>query len=484
MTEAIETSPNARELLKLKLPEADVSSGQPWGDDVLERKELAARLTNLIRTQSAPFTISIHGNWGTGKTFLLKRWQRDLEHENFNAIYFNAWEDDFCNDPFLAILGQMSDYFKGSTLNSLASQAINIALPLLQKNALSILNKTTGITLELEDSQQKTPVDEYLDQRSRKDQLKQHLTDLSTTVVKETGHPLIFIIDELDRCRPTFAIELLERVKHIFDIQNMVFIFGINRDQLCVSLESEYGHIDSDEYLRRFFDIEFTLPNVDTGLYCRHVMERFGLNDYFESLSTEANSRVHSEEYRALYNSFPRIWGDLGLSLRDIDFCVGTIAMVGKNLEHRHYMYPLVLGVLIPLKLMNPELYRRFIQRKCLASGVIDYIDGILSEQRFNGSETTSLDYIEAYLYFAENVNSFGTSETPTAISQLNLLSEGLDLTAPEHLSARLKKVDQSRIQNILGVIQAEENRLWNYSVDIIGNLAKLIDLHQALIRK
>ena len=91
MTEAIETSPNARESLKLKLLEADVSSEQPWGDDVLERRELAARLTNL-RTQSAPFTISIHGKWGTGKTFLLKRWQKDLEHENFKAIYFNAWE--------------------------------------------------------------------------------------------------------------------------------------------------------------------------------------------------------------------------------------------------------------------------------------------------------------------------------------------------------------------------------------------------------
>ena len=484
MTEAIETSTNARELLKLKLPEADVSSEQPWADDVLERKELAERLTNLIRTQSAPFTISIHGNWGTGKTFLLKRWQKDLEHEDFKAIYFNAWEDDFCNDPLLAILGQLADYFRESTLDTFATKAIEIALPLLQENLLGVMNKATGLTFKLPDAKEQTLVEEYLEQKATKDELKQHLSELSNAVVDETEHPLVFIIDELDRCRPTFAIELLERVKHIFDIQNMVFIFGINRDQLCVSLESEYGHIDSDAYLRRFFDIEFTLPNVDTGLYCRHVMQRFGLSDYFTSLSTEANSRVHSEEYEALYNSFPRIWGDLGLSLRDIDYCVGTIAMVGKNLEHRHYMYPLVLGVLIPLKLLNPELYRRFIQRKCFASEVIDYIDGILSSQRLDRSETTSLDYIEASLYFAENANSFRTSGTPTVITQLNLLSEGLDLTAPEYLSARLKKADQSRIQSVIRVIQAEEGRLWNYSVDIIGYLAKLIDLHQALIRK
>ena len=81
--------------LRLKLPEPDVSAEEPWGDDVLERAQIAAKLTNLIRDQSAPFAISIHGYWGTGKTFMLKRWQKDLEIQGFQAIYFNAWEDDF-----------------------------------------------------------------------------------------------------------------------------------------------------------------------------------------------------------------------------------------------------------------------------------------------------------------------------------------------------------------------------------------------------
>ena len=91
-------------------------------------------------------------------------------------------------------------------------------------------------------------LEEYLYQRASKDKLKKHLQDLAGEVVKETGHPLVFIIDELDRCRPTFAIELLERVKHIFDIPNMVFAFGINRDELCKSLSSIYGDIDVDVY--------------------------------------------------------------------------------------------------------------------------------------------------------------------------------------------------------------------------------------------
>ena len=126
---------------------------------------------------------------------------------------------------------------------------------------------------------------------------------------------MIFIIDELDRCRPTFAIELLERVKHIFDVPNMVFVFGINRDELCSSLKSN-GAIDTDVYLRRFFDMEFTLPEVDSEVFGRHLVQRFGLGEFFGELSKNASNSVHSEEFGVLAYYFPALWGRLGLSLR------------------------------------------------------------------------------------------------------------------------------------------------------------------------
>ena len=95
-----------RNELKLKHPEPEVSSEQPWRDDMLNREQIAEKLTNLVRNQHDSFVISIDGQWGTGKTFLLKRWQVDLEKEEFSAVYYNAWEDDFCDDPLLSIVGQ------------------------------------------------------------------------------------------------------------------------------------------------------------------------------------------------------------------------------------------------------------------------------------------------------------------------------------------------------------------------------------------
>ena len=66
----------------------------PWADDLLDRRELAAKLTVLVRNQTVPLRISLHGAWGTGKTFLLQRWAQDLRNEGFRAVYFNAWEED------------------------------------------------------------------------------------------------------------------------------------------------------------------------------------------------------------------------------------------------------------------------------------------------------------------------------------------------------------------------------------------------------
>ena len=477
-------SRNIRDSLNLKLPEPSVSSAQPWADDVLDRQQLGSRLTNLIRTQSSPFTISIHGNWGTGKTFLLKRWQKDLENDTFKAIYFNAWEDDFCSDPLLAILGQMAHYFKDSTLAALTRRAMEFAIPLLRQNLLSVLNKSTGLTLDIELAKRDALVEDYLKQRTTKDELKTLLSRLSEAVVNKTGRPLIVIIDELDRCRPTFATELLERVKHIFDVQHIVFVFGINRDQLCVSFQSEYGQIDADTYLRKFFDIEFNLPDIDTEVYARHVIDKHNLNAFFSSLGVDAQSRVHLDEFRALYDSLPRLWAGFGLSLRDIDYCVGSVAMVGKNLQAKYYMFPLILSALIPLKLKNPELYRRFAQGKCLASEVVDYLDISYSSQGPDKTVVSIFDRIEAYLYFAENTDPFYNSSTLTSINQLELLVTSSNLSADNYLSKRIKSADKFRVKRILETVRAAQDQHGVYSGGIIGYVATLIDLHQNVIRR
>ena len=91
--------------LKLAEPRVDVEN--PWGDDLLGRSSLVGKLTGAVDGQGQSVVVSLHGGWGSGKTFFLKRWRQDLGNRDYRAIYFNAWEDDFHGDPLVAVLGQM-----------------------------------------------------------------------------------------------------------------------------------------------------------------------------------------------------------------------------------------------------------------------------------------------------------------------------------------------------------------------------------------
>ena len=146
MTENNDASTNSGASPNLKVLESEVLVDTPWHDDVLNREEIAERLTNLIGTQSVPFVVSVHGAWGTGKTFMLKRWQKDLESECFQAIYFNAWDDDFCDDPLIAIIGQLSDYFNDSKYSGIKNEIQTATNSLIRRSSVTLSVGVASIT--------------------------------------------------------------------------------------------------------------------------------------------------------------------------------------------------------------------------------------------------------------------------------------------------------------------------------------------------
>ena len=513
MTEGSTVARDPRESLNLKLPEPEVSPDNPWGDDVLNRLQIAERLTNLIRTQSVPLVVSIDGYWGTGKTFMLKRWQKDLENQGFRAIYFNAWEDDFCDDPLLAIIGQLSFYLnRKSRFKAKTREVVQKAKALFRPRALSLsmgyegFTATGNVDLGQDKNEEVGLLDDYLFQRESKDELKKELRELAADVAKETEHPLVFIIDEVDRCRPTFAVELLERVKHIFDVPNLVFVVGINRDELCKSLRSIYGEIDADTYLRRFFDMEFTLPEVDSQVFCKHLFEKFELENFFTKFSGSSNSKQHIEDYGQFSSRIPELWSYFRLSLRDVDYCVRLIAMSCRNLKPNQSLYPWMLGLLIALKFNNQLLYQRLIRGQCLASEVMNYVHSLIPQDSGYTTMARTLALMEGYLYVVED----GGSAEPgvgRARSQFMELFNGKvrleELPYPEYLSERIKGAFQLREQGTINqddiglfsnvpegrniaslletIIDAQNSGISGKSLEL---LVEMIDLHQSILNK
>lgn len=108
--------------------------------------------------------------------------------------------------------------------------------------------------------------------------------------IEKSNYKLI-IVDELDRCRPNFAIEVLETIKHIFNVEGLIFIFMINKNLLNKSVETLYGNInDDEEYFKKFFDIEFSLPKLEYENYLE--------KEYLEELNED--NLIRSEDDKGI----------------------------------------------------------------------------------------------------------------------------------------------------------------------------------------
>lgn len=237
---------------QLKQPDrsADVpEEGDVWEGDKLGRKNEAERLANMIAGQIGPLTIGLNGPWGEGKTFFLKRFQKTYESKKGCAVYFNAWQDDFLDDPLLSLLFQLRKHIDGLPQETLTDSVKQAVLPVLKHAGVALFKSVVknvakididSVSLEDIESKSEKLFEEYGRAAASRDELVKALETLAGDVRQWSGKPLVVIVDELDRCRPTFAIETLERIKHLFNVANIVFVLGIDRGQLESSIRSVY----------------------------------------------------------------------------------------------------------------------------------------------------------------------------------------------------------------------------------------------------
>jgi predicted KAP-like P-loop ATPase len=401
--------------MEFKLEPLEVPVDNPFKFDALNRKASVDAFTNLLNSIKGPFVLTIDSPWGTGKTTFIRMWKAVLESQDFTCLYFNAWEKDFSTDPLIAFLGEFealekdilpkNNNFKKyfNKAKKIGTALARRALPLAGKIATSgLLDIDEFIKASLSDlvsSSVKDAVDVYL---AEKDLIKEFHKSLSDSIatLRERGKKdqLIVFVDEVDRCRPTFAIELLERIKHLFNIENVIFVLSIDKVQLSVSLKAIYGdRLDSDEYLRRFIDLEYALPKIDSEAFTRNLVNRFGFDTFF----TERNSRDFVYDRRHLEEVFIGLSDMLQLSLRTREQCFTRIRVAMMMIPPKYPLYPHLLTTLVILKAGAPEIYRRYMFENGIAREVVEYLRSRNGGPEFLDTHPGKI--IEAYLIAAKS---------------------------------------------------------------------------------
>jgi hypothetical protein len=295
----------------------DLTYGEPWSQDQMNRKGVAKFLTGYLDATPKIKVLNVNSAWGSGKTFFLKNWVAEQSSERA-CVYFNAWETDFSGDAFVALVSAIKEQLHEvigplqdaeniiRSFTNKASKTLIAATPALAKG---VIKKFTGVDVGL--------LSGIVDEDAIADAAEKAVEKLIETnketlaVVKDfkkvfheliilSSHqralgseakPVYIFIDELDRCRPIFAIELLERIKHLFEVKDCKFIIATDTQQLGHSIKAIYGSsFSSEKYLKRFFDAEFTLDNSDLSAWVKTNCSDFddsviGLGNYVKPAS-------------------------------------------------------------------------------------------------------------------------------------------------------------------------------------------------------
>ena len=242
-------------------------------DDYGNLTPFANNLVKLITVEAAvndgSGVISLDAKFGMGKTNFLQMFETHLKSQEFECFFIDAWSNDFYHSPLLTIIVEFINYLDKegkltSKLKEESAKILKIAFSTVATAGGQVLNKVTGIDFkEIVDGATKATesiVDKVLqDYREQKESL-QNTKDFLETYIKQLKKPLVILVDELDRTRPSYAVEFLESLKHFFDVKNIVFVLAVNREQIEKSVKCLYGELDFNEYYRKFATSNISLP--------------------------------------------------------------------------------------------------------------------------------------------------------------------------------------------------------------------------------
>lgn len=176
-------------------------------------------------------------------------------------------------------------------------------------------------------------------------------------------------MDELDRCRPDFAVALLERIKHLFNVNHVVFVLSIDRGQLRESVKALYGSgMDADGYLRRFIDLAFSLPEpeVDNKTFAEHLCRRTSLEEVF------AQRRNGENEAQALIESFAIYAKRFRLSLRAQEQAFTELNIAIRTIPNEANIVSPALAFLVALRASRRGIFDDLRQKRIPISEISD----------------------------------------------------------------------------------------------------------------
>ncbi len=361
-------------------------------DDLLARRQTGEALSDLLNRFENPLVVALDGKWGSGKSWFLRRW---VGHhvksfgDSTTMVYFDAFAHDYISDPLPALVaeleGQTSDKETFKKIKKIAFKVVQAGARVGAAFATSGLSEAGTPLATCVAGETDKHLEEYWQrEEDRSKAMEEFHKSLKSLTFGENGKKFIFVVDELDRCRPDYALEVLEVIKHFFSVDNVHFILGVNLKALENMVSTRYGaEIDAGEYLQKFIRIRLELPEEVTG----KNQEVRNVSRYLDCLCRQMEVPDHIVKWLKI--RIKLVARNNPVSLRQIEHIVSAVTLASSEaLEYKYDnshdasiygnnspegKYAVMVDLIIA-KVVCPELYPRFLDATITPDDLNSYL--------------------------------------------------------------------------------------------------------------
>lgn len=434
--------------MKLVTPSLLVQESDGFSNDIFQRQKFGEALSNLVIRSTDELVISLDGKWGEGKTTFVKMWQGLLKEKGIPTIYIDAFQNDYTEDAFISIASAITSYVDQNSAEPQRSlefkdKAKKVGVRLLSWTAkIGIKAATLGIIKESDidalseigeeiaaDTSEtiadlvKERLNTHIKETELVQSFRESLSDLPANLTDNTSGRLVIIIDELDRCKPSFALEVLEKIKHLFSVRNVVFLLVMHKQQLEEAIRSVYGaNIDAHTYLQKFINIETSIPKRVTDRYSNDIELYIKKLLQLHEITTWGDDRLLADCLIPLAQHF-------NLSLRQLEKVFTNLAIIYSTSGENHLRLVPIIVFIAVVKVVNPNVFENLLFEKISYSTLCKemefgelndeegkfYVDYILNWVRFSmlsEAEYQAIDANDPIRQFASKLWQYNSERT------------------------------------------------------------------------
>lgn len=376
--------------MNLTTQQNDFNNGFDIASDIFIRKPLYNQMKRLIiDAPDSNLVFALDDIWGSGKTSFVKMLKSELEStssEIIDVIYFDAFENDYQSDPFISISSELYSLLKskGVGAEDIAENIIKtgkkigakilvggakIAITTLTAGVVNgkVLDEAGKVVSDSINSELESFVEGKIKSMEKEKNAIIDFKNALEDIYLNTKRKTLIIIDEMDRARPDYSLELLEKIKHLFSVKGMVFLLVMNREQFEKGIAYKYGDINTNLYLNKFIHYWFTLPKIsmhDTANL--QYNNKTTITEYVQKIIKQNHSLGISSN-----GAFVKVLSYLietnNCSLREVERCISTMVVVDNHVNIAHNddnYYMTALALVCFLKVTSYSILNRLLKKE------------------------------------------------------------------------------------------------------------------------